>query len=685
MSEKETDYLCQKEYERVFNRKYHTESNKELFGKSIPDGWDIFEYNNGTILFVIENKRDNTPFAFKMAKTQLINYIKRIPEKFTVYLVIGQGTTNNFVYHILDKSGKITEYKFEDFIEKQRNINTKLIDKEIHEINQIIYNELPLQKQQKTLFISAILICLKIDSEIFKNYSNKIIADKILEIIDNHYQDKTFTNNFKFISKNIELSNRNSIQIISNKLSRIMQYDGDILNKFYSEFCKWDKNDDKQYGIVLTPEDIVKLMIQQLEITTTDKVLDFCCGTGSFIIECGKYTSHLYACEHSDERYTLAKCNFILNNLSFEHLIYNSCFNMQYHSNKFDKIIINPPFALNCPDEKNTNNNTGWTDFIKEQKFAIYAIELLKPNGLAAIIIPSINFSENKNDVNRAKFKKTILKYCNIIKIITCNQKVFYPVANVKCSIIILQKLEIDRKITKEFSIQTTIIDYTDDGYSTTKNKRIKTSEPNIKEQIQIITPYNNWNYEKEIKVLSIKELNREIKIYNITYNSILSIKNIIQNNNDNNDYMNMLTIERIRPILSEQIEFKTIYIKDILKLQKPIKIYYISCTNSGNIPLISSRKDNNGITKYISEYSYDCSDEYITVNKNGSVGYCFVQIGKIAITIDIIICKLIDKTINIHLLAILLTIKFTQKYSYNNKLNMTTLFEETIQYPLLN
>ena len=51
MSEKNTDYYMQKEYELVFKHEYHTETNSELFDSLIPDGWDIID----NILIIIEN------------------------------------------------------------------------------------------------------------------------------------------------------------------------------------------------------------------------------------------------------------------------------------------------------------------------------------------------------------------------------------------------------------------------------------------------------------------------------------------------------------------------------------------------------------------------------------------------------------------------------------------------------
>lgn len=136
-------------------------------------------------------------------------------------------------------------------------------------------------------------------------------------------------------------------------------------------------------------------MIQQLNITHTDKVLDFCTGTASFLMEAGKYTKHLYGCENNEHRYTLAKCNFILNDFDTNNLKYNSCFNEQYRC-EYDKIIINPPFAVRCVDDECELNTLNWKLYTSEQKFMVYALELLKPEGYAAFIVPRSNISANQ-------------------------------------------------------------------------------------------------------------------------------------------------------------------------------------------------------------------------------------------------------------------------------------------------
>ena len=303
------------------------------------------------------------------------------------------------------------------------HIKPKIDEKEIRALNQYFYdNSINLSKSQKTLFIASVLICLKINENILNDYDDScdsyLIADKMIDIISNYYSNQLFTINFYFIKKSTH--NKHLYHIFNTIKNDIKKYGKDILNQFYSEFCIWDRNNDGKMGIVLTPDDIVDLMVtksfdyyyqfnkdnQHKDI----KLIDFCTGTGSFLIKGSKFTNSLYGCEIGDERYSLAKCNFILHDLDCNNLRYNSCFNEKYESNYFDISIINPPFSNKCQDELNPNNTTNWKSYTKEQRFIMYQIELLKENGIGCCIVPRNNFNNNIKANN--EFKKSLMNYC---------------------------------------------------------------------------------------------------------------------------------------------------------------------------------------------------------------------------------------------------------------------------------
>ena len=89
------------------------------------------------------------------------------------------------------------------------------------------------------------------------------------------------------------------MQSISKKVYDVIQNSqGDILNKFYSEFCRYQNTDSKSLGIVLTPHHIVELMIKLLNIQSNESFIDLCSGTGSFGKEACKYCSSITSIEY---------------------------------------------------------------------------------------------------------------------------------------------------------------------------------------------------------------------------------------------------------------------------------------------------------------------------------------------------------------------------------------------------
>ena len=261
MSEKNTDRYMQNIYEEVFNHEYHTETNPELFDSFIPDGWDIID----NLLLIIENKRlikDKTK-----GRDQLFNYYDNIKDnKYQTYLILGLGSNKkSFKYVIYDSNKKLTKLTLKD-IHDSLKINDSFNQQEIRNLNQYLYdNSINLSKSQKTLFIASVLIALKLDENILSDYDEStnsfLIADKMITTINKYYDDSIFTSTFQFIKKSIH--NKHLYHIFTTIKNDIKKYGKDILNQFYSEFCIWDRNNDGKLGIVLTPDDIVDLMVNE--------------------------------------------------------------------------------------------------------------------------------------------------------------------------------------------------------------------------------------------------------------------------------------------------------------------------------------------------------------------------------------------------------------------------------------
>ena len=675
MSEKNTDYYMQKEYELVFKHEYHTETNSELFDSLIPDGWDII---NDTLI-IIENKRlikDKTK-----GRDQLFNYYDNIKDNhYQTYLILGLGCNKKSFRYVIYDSNKNETTLTLDNIYDSLHIKPKIDEKEIRDLNQYLYdNSITLSKSQKTLFIASVLLCLKIDDKILDGYDEStnsfLIADRMIDIITTYYDDSLFSNMFYFIKKSIH--NKHLYHVFSVIKNDIKLYGKDILNQFYSDFCVWDRNNDGKMGIVLTPDDIVDLMVTksfdyyyQFNKEPNPKVIDFCTGTGSFLIKCSKFTNSLYGCECGDERYSLCKCNFILNDLDVKNLSYGSCFNINYQSDYFDISIINPPFNNKCKDELNNNNKTNWKSLSKEQRFIMYQVELLKENGIGCCIVPRSNFNNTIKSVN--EFKEKLMNYCQILEVINCNSKVFVPNANVECTILIFRKY--DNKQLNNY--QTKIIDYLDDGYKVKKNIRLFDHKPVIREQFKVLKSTDDWNYYNEFNIIQDNILNQMINEYNNDYNYSFN-KYLINKNLHCKENNKMIFEEFIK--YSKVTNWKVIRINEYFETVKVKSLKINECCD-GIYPLISSCSGNNGICKYINKYLIE--GEFISVARNGSVGSSFYQNGQISITTDIILLKPL-KDINLHLVAMILNNYLPSRYSYSNKLSNDKLMNEIINVPI--
>ena len=700
MSEKNTDRYMQNVYEEVFNHEYHTEANNELFDLLIPDGWDIID----NILIIIENKR--LIKHKEEGKTQLFNYYDNLSDdiksKYVTYLILGLGNNKkSFNYVIYDSNKKETNLTIQD-VHNNLQIKPKFDEKEIRNLNQYLYdNSITLSKSQKTLFIASVLICLKINENILNDYDDScdsfLIADKMIDIINNYYEDPLFTINFHFIKKS--LHNKHLYHIFSVIKNDIKCYGKDILNQFYSEFCIWDRNNDSKLGIVLTPDDIVDLMVTKTfdyyyqfnEKIINPSLIDFCTGTGSFLIKGSKFTNSLYGCEIGDERYSLAKCNFILNNLNCSNLKYNSCFNEKYESNYFDVSIINPPFSNKCQDELNPNNNTNWKLYTKEQRFIMYQVELLREGGIGCCIVPRNNFNNNIKANN--EFKKNLMNYCQILEVITCNNKVFVPNANVECTILIFRKYNNEININSSNksnnasnnalnNYQTKIIDYSDDGFKIKKNIRYYDHKATIKEQVRVLKFNDDWNYQNSLNLITDDILIQMINTYNINY--IHSFNKYIINKNLINKERNKITFNEVIKItkLKEWKEFK---ISDLMDLLPNRKLIGSKETPKGQYPLISTGQNNHGIIRYINNYEYDGENhKYITCAMTGSSGSSFYQPFKFMVTDRVRVLEIKkDIDINPHLISLIMNYSLINKYSYTNGLTIDKILNETVSIPI--
>ena len=530
----------------------NTNSNKEIFGKKIPDGY--FIRNNQLMIFECKQKKSQ----WKNAKAQLLMY-KNLSEKYAqennleIVPIFVYGTEEITVLVVKDFDKNILK----DFTQVYniKEIKQKL-DFNPHKFNQYIYDNFPMISSEERLkIIISVLLVKSLNIELKEPLYLRCIETEEIYHMGEY---------FKFLSNEPYSSCVNIAFKYFEKLSS--EYILQILHMCFVEISKWSfkgktgknirQSLTQQEGAVLTPPDIVKLMTKELNISALDIICDPCCGTGNFLLEAINYTKFVIGNELDLTRAIIAKHGLIISGINSDNITNKDCMLGEYIP-EFDYLLLNPPY-----------------DSHKEQKICLKFINLSRKGG--AIIIPSNNFRDNK-------FMEELNKICYPKKLIQLNKKVFYPVANVETTILIYSK-------EKKYNLEE--YDFTEDGYETNRiHGRIykENKEPKLITN-EIITEDNN-----------LKE--NENNIYVLLYNDIIDKLAITLKNN-------VLTSEFKKNITNEKVT--TYKITDLFEYISKGK-HQINKTNNGIYPLISATIFNNGIVKYIDSYSFE--ENLITVS----------------------------------------------------------------------
>lgn len=511
--------------------------------------------------------------------------------------------------------------------------------KTIH--NYLRDNNIP--DENKPFFIACILIVLQNET-----FLQKIELLNTMHYADNYYllvRDYLIKYNiditvFEFLRN--EQGNKIFYEVIC-MVNKILQNNPseDLLNRFYSEFVRYQNTDSKSLGIVLTPEHIVKIMIDLLEIDANDIFLDLCAGTGSFAIEASKHTKNIIACELQNKLFNLLKCNFIIRNLASDNLLQGDCFQYEF---KASKTAINPPYGMKTKNE---------IDFIIKQ------LDSIEENGLATAIIPVSRLTDAKPNT---PYKQKLLEIASVESIILCNPQLFYPTANIHTCILKLKKTVSQDNTTK-------LINYKDDGVIIQKQTG-KIKAPDFDEKLNnlfvnyttiALTPENDWTQ------------------CDIILGDKININDIIIRREE--EKLNKLKLELAQPRYFSFKETKKYTFAQLFDMKRgKLKIKDLK---PGDYPFISSSRFNNGITNTCNSYSFENA---ITVANNGSVGYAFYQNGKFDCSCDItVLIPKIDLSPQYLKIISYMISEYRHKYNWGKKWSIARMKEDILYLPIKN
>lgn len=429
-------------------------------GKAQPEFILTFNKNLNTII-VIEckkalkqhsSKEYNFPKGY--AVDGVLYYAKFLKEEYNIIAIAVSGTRTetmkvNTFYWSKGQDEFIEIKKAQDIIYEPENylniiqgraIRKSISIEEIQKLALTMHNslrELKITEKAKPVFIAGILIALK-DETFVREYEScitfKSLVNKLQEAIEDVLKDSDIKkekiddikSHFKIIGRNeklrdIQLGHYNSlmwyINQLETKIKPMMDFADssiDALGIFYHEFVKYSGGDGSGLGIVLTPQHLTDFMCEIAGVNKNSKVLDICCGSGSFLVTAmSKMFKHanndeikkikkesLFGVESDDDIYTLAIANMIVRGDGKSNIIFKDCFKKEVYDELKTKNIniglINPPYSQkdHC-----------------ELEFVERMLDILVSGGVGVVVVPmSCAIGTKFKDTRERLLKKHTLK-----------------------------------------------------------------------------------------------------------------------------------------------------------------------------------------------------------------------------------------------------------------------------------
>ncbi len=222
---------------------------------------------------------------------------------------------------------------------------------------------------------------------------------------------------------------------------------GDILGEIYN-FCKSDSN-RKIYGEHYTPYNVIKLLINALDINENDMILDPCTGTGRMLtIAKEVFPSKnitFIGQEKNPIAWTLAQMSSQLYNMDLKIGTSPQDALREILDISVNHVIMNPPFNQSCGQDLEINSQI-WDETTCRKSNLNFtwiqlAVHYIKQNGDAAVILPQTSLSMRRKEDVAARQMLIENKY---IKGIICLPRDVFPSTRIKPCIWIISKKQKD-------------------------------------------------------------------------------------------------------------------------------------------------------------------------------------------------------------------------------------------------
>jgi type I restriction-modification system DNA methylase subunit len=447
-------------------------------GKAMPEF--IYVFNEPELVLVVECKKNtknhssidlNQPSLY--AVDGALYYAKYLKTFFNVIVLAVSGTSienlkvSTYEWRknhdlpqeyakgkdvILEISNYLKLYKGEQIARKYSLDEIRKTALIMHET----LREVKITERNKPVFIAGILIALN-DKPFETNYLSisdyDILMEMLMSSIRNVLRETDIQKDkidsivqaFNILKTNTKLRSINFnqkgsirwyIELLDNQIKPMMMHAEntlDALGVFYHEFIKYSGGDGSGLGIILTPQHLTEFMVDLVNISKNDRVIDICCGTGSFLITAMTKmfsqannqkeieqirTNGLYGIDTDPELYTLAIANMIIRKDGKSNIHYGDCFDSNL-TKKMKSVsptigLINPPYSQKQDPEL---------------KYVLHLLNMLVPGGKAAVVVPmSCAIGTKYKELRERLFKSHTLR-----AVFSMPDDIFYPTGTNVC------------------------------------------------------------------------------------------------------------------------------------------------------------------------------------------------------------------------------------------------------------
>lgn len=244
---------------------------------------------------------------------------------------------------------------------------------------------------------------------------------------------------------------------VINKLNEIdftTQKDRHLFNDIYESILR-DLQSAGNAGEYYTPRPVTQFMVDMVNPQLGEKVLDFACGTGGFLVCALEHLRNqvkniednrllpesILGIEKKPLPYLLAVTNLILHDIDVPKIKHDNSLTRSLRDikaeDKVDIILTNPPFGgieedgilINFPQQFQTKETA--------DLFMVLLMYLLKDTGRAAIVLPDgFLFGEGV----KTTIKEKLLEEFNLHTIVRLPNGVFSPYTDINTNLLFVEK-----------------------------------------------------------------------------------------------------------------------------------------------------------------------------------------------------------------------------------------------------